>query len=81
MLTYSYSADMLVVIAIESFVIVLLIMALLAGQPSAAQAGRVQVEAQSTEIAQWKATVTAYPSPTVRRCYTGGSAFVGYPAC
>lgn len=58
-------------IAVEALVILLLMWALLVGQPAAAQAKDERIAAQSTENALLRAAVYATPTPTSVRRQTG----------
>ncbi len=60
------------VAGVEALVI-LILCALIYGQPASAQADRAQIVGQSTEVARWKGTVMAYPTATNRPCRPIGS--------
>lgn len=67
-------------IGVEALVIVILLAALLWGQPAAAQVDRAQLSAQATRIAALS-TQLALLSPTPRACRMSGTSYQVPPRC
>ncbi len=60
----------LLVIAVEALIILVLLGALLYGQPASTQADRDQITANATVISAYRAVP---PTPTLSTCYGGGT--------
>lgn len=57
---------MMVFAGVEALIIVLLIGALLVGQPAAVSALEARLAAQTVELARYKATAAALPQPVIK---------------
>lgn len=57
--------------ALEGLVIVALLLALVWGQPAALTSAVASQQAQATLVTDLRATVAAYPRPTVLPCFYG----------